>query len=109
VNDPLNGPKAAQTRPHTRRKELKKKTLWDSPNPAVREFLDAWCQMFQERFDEPYAVSGGKEGKLIQYLLKTHPVDRLKELAGILLQSKDSYIQRAGFTIHPECCQPFGS
>lgn len=83
----------------SRSKEGKRKTLRDSSNPAVKEFIDFWYQTFKGKFGEAYKVTGGKEGSLVKSLLKTYPLDRLKELAGVFFKSTDPFIQKSGYTI----------
>lgn len=86
-------------------KEIKetsqKKLLRDSkkPNPAVKKFIDFWYQSFQSHFGTPYAVNGGKEGKLVKALLATHPLENLKDLAELFFKSNDPFIQNAGYTL----------
>jgi hypothetical protein len=83
----------------SRMKKNEKKTLRDSPNPAVRDFIDFWYQGFQDKFGSPYKVNGGKDGASVNDLLKTYDLDRLKALANIFFQSDDPFIQRSGYTI----------
>jgi phage replication O-like protein O len=71
----------------------------DSPNPAVKEFLNFWCNSFKEKTDEPYTVNGGKEGTLIKKLLTVHSLDSLKTHAETFFKSADPFIQKAGFTL----------
>jgi hypothetical protein len=47
------------------------------------------AQAFKEKFGIPYAINGGKEGRIIKALLKVHPPDRLKEFSRAFFQSKD--------------------
>jgi hypothetical protein len=98
-NDQQNDQQATSRRPQTRTKEQKKKTLRDSPNPAVAEFLKFFGTKFQEKFGQTYTANFGKDGNLIKGLLKIHSPERLKELAERFFNSKDEFIQRSGFTI----------
>jgi len=84
---------------HTKEKIQKKTTLRDSPNPAVKGFIDFWFQAFREKFKSPYKVNDGKDGQLVKDLLKTYPLDRLKALAGVFFASEDPFILKSGYSI----------
>ncbi len=83
----------------THKRNIKKKTLRDSPNPAVKEFIDFWYQTFKEKFGSPYMVNGKKEGALIKKLLATHSLEHLRSLAGTFFGSTDSFVKNSGYTI----------
>ena len=71
----------------------------DSPNPAVKEFIDFWYQAFKDKFGSPYTINGAKEGSLVKKLLKDHTPEHLRALAGIFFESTDPFTQKAGYTI----------
>ncbi len=93
--DPLNDPLPD----HRQEERIKKKTLRDSPNPAVKVFIDYFVQLVKEKTGAPYSVNEGKDGKLVKNLLRDHPLDRLKELARSFFRSRDPFIEKSGFTI----------
>lgn len=77
----------------------KKKTLRDSPNPAVKEFFTFWGKAFKEKTGKDYFFNGGKEGNLTKKMLKSNPIDRLRELAGVFFKSQTKFFQDSGYTI----------
>lgn len=68
-------------------------------NPDIKTFIDWWFVQYQDRFSQKYHVSGAKEGSIIKSLLKTYSIDELKLKAGTFLDSRDEWIQGAGYTI----------
>jgi len=89
------------TYPGTHKRNSKETILRDSqkPNPAVKEFLGTWGQLFKERTGREYFYNGGKEGSLCKKMLKAYPPDRLKELAGVFFKSQTKFFQDSGYTI----------
>jgi phage replication O-like protein O len=83
------------------KRNSKETILRDSqkPNPAVKDFLGHWGQVFRERTGKDYFPNYGKEGSLTKKMLKSYPLDHLKELAGVFFKSKDQFILNSGYTI----------
>ncbi len=98
-SNPLNNPVLTQSQPHTRIKELNKKTLQDSANPAVKEFLSFFATTFKEYTGKEYFVNWGKDSRLVKGLLKVHSLLFLKDLIRIFFKSKDEFILKSGHTI----------
>jgi phage replication O-like protein O len=83
----------------TKENTKEKKIVREPRNPDVGKFLNFWAETFKEKFGDPYDMKWGKEGKLIKTLLETYGLDRLRGLAEIFFNSKDPFMQKAGFTI----------
>jgi len=79
-----------------RRRVSKKR---DAPDPRVKQFIDFWCQEYQEIFEVPYLVSWGKDGTLIKRALACFDLDELKSLASDFFFSGDDWQEKHGFTI----------
>ena len=72
----------------------------------VKEFIDWWHQEYRKRFSNPYHFNGGKEGRLIKDLLRDYDLPRLRDIAGLFLDSTDPWVQQTGgFTIGVFCSQ----
>ncbi len=82
-----------------KRRQYTKDILRDSPNPAIREFIDFWSQTFKVKFGAPYAVNGAKEGALVKKLLIIHPLEKLKEMGRVFFKSDDPFTLKSGFTL----------
>ena len=74
-------------------------TLRDSPNPAVRIFIEAFAKSFQERFAQPYHVNRAKDGTLVRRLLTTHSLEKLLEFQRNFFLEDDEFLRKAGYTI----------
>ncbi len=68
-------------------------------NPDIKVFIDFVFRSYQEKFGNPILISGGKDGKIIKNLLKSFPLERLKELWSKFLCSDDDFIEDAGRSI----------
>jgi len=68
----------------------------DGSDPRVKEFIDWWHQEYRKRFSNPYRFSGGKEGRLIKDLLQDYDLPRLRDIAGLFLDSTDPWVQQTG-------------
>jgi uncharacterized protein YdaU (DUF1376 family) len=85
---------------------IKENTLRDSPNPAVKEFIDFWYEKFKEKFGQPYVITNGaKEGNLTKKLLRAFKLQELKEKAMDFFSSDDEFIKKSGYTIPLFCNQ----
>jgi phage replication O-like protein O len=84
-----------------KRRQYTKDILRDSekPNPDVKKFHEFWFQEFEKRTGNPYHPTFGKEGKLIKSLLKTYPLERLKQIALCFFDSKTPFLLNSGHTI----------
>ena len=71
----------------------------NTPNPNVKTFIDYWHVSFKSKFSQPYIFNGSKEGTLIKSLLKTIPIDDLKNKAEIFFTCNDDFIKKSGYTI----------
>lgn len=67
--------------------------------PEVKMFINWWFEKYQERFNEKYNVSGGKDGSLVKGLLAKYGWDKLVELAERFWGSYDKFIIDSGFSI----------
>jgi len=68
-------------------------------NPDIKVFIDYYHDQFLSKFEEKPIIDGGKDGAIIGKLLKTHSLERLKELINAFFNSKDPFIQQSGYTI----------
>lgn len=85
---------------HTyKRKETNKTKEKTLSNPEIKIFLDYYHQEFLSRFGVPPIIQGGKEGKIIQGLLKKIPLDNLKTLLQKFFTSSDKFISQSGYTL----------
>ena len=79
--------------------DLKRSRPKKQTNPDIRKFMDWYVIEYEKVHGVRYHVNGSKEAPLIQKLLKTHPLEKLKGMAGVFLRSEDPFRQKAGFTI----------
>ena len=86
------------------KKKIKKTTLSASKkqkqtNPDIKKFIDWWYNRFKVKTGEPYLVAGGKDRKLVEKILLTHPYDKLIIIAEQFFNSNDQFIIKAGYNI----------
>lgn len=60
-------------------------------NPDIRNFIVWWSQEFEKRFGEKAKIDGGKDGMLVEKLLKLYPLERLCNYAVKFLDSTDKF------------------
>jgi hypothetical protein len=73
--------------------------LRPKPNPDVKKFIEWWSNQFQANFGAEYSVNWGKEGKLVQELLKTSSYIKLVRYAEQFFSDDDAFVKKAGYTI----------
>lgn len=62
-------------------------------------FIDWWCEEYQNRFTIKYVVMGGKEGSLVKKLLEYFSLEELKELATYFFNSTKEWYINNGYKI----------
>jgi hypothetical protein len=81
-----------------------KKRKHTRPDPLasdlrVKPFLSWFAEEYQKRFDTPYVVNWGKDGKRLNELAPAFDVPKLKDLAIRFFESQDPWIwEKGGFT-----------
>ena len=78
--------------------KLKKVKKKKETNPDIRRYIDWFYREFYNRFGSNYFVTG-KDMAIIQRLLGTFKYDDLIGLTIKFFESKDSFIQKAGYTV----------
>ncbi len=66
-------------------------------DPRVKDFLNFWGETFERETGQPYVFTYGKEGMLINDLLKVHSFETLQETTRIFF--RDEQARRRGLTI----------
>jgi len=61
-------------------------------------FVEWWCDNYKKQFGDKYNFTA-KDAKLIQNLLKSYDIDRLKRLSVVYWQMPDQFIMDNGYTI----------
>lgn len=63
-------------------------------------FVEFFCQEYQTRFNVKYDFNGGRDGKLVQGLLKSFGLELLKKMTAEFFLTTDPFIkEKIGFTI----------
>jgi phage replication O-like protein O len=98
---PYSGPKVSPKQGNTKDTLTKETIQKKEPlsNPQIKTFLDFYFQEFKTQFGTPPIIYGGKEGKIIQRLLKSIQLDDLKDLLLLFFQSTDKFIKQSGYTL----------
>lgn len=81
--------------PTKKLKNIKKDT---EPSP-VKDFIEYASSTFKEKYQAPMFINWGKDGKLVKELLGVYELNKLKEIWGAFLNSKDPFIEKAGRSI----------
>lgn len=70
------------------------------PDPNVKIFIDWWCQRYQVVVGQKYLVQGGKDGDAVKKLLSNYTLERVKEVAELLLHDNEQwFLEHIGRTI----------
>ncbi len=82
-------------------RERKRKTLSPkNPDPRVKEFLSWYRTEYQKRFESPYHIEWGKDGKKVKDLLHDFELPEIQNRALQFLDSKDPWVrEHGGYTI----------
>ena len=84
--------------PSKERRRVRAKAL-TRKDTRVKEFIDWFSDEYSRTFNEKYHVIGGKDGTVVQHLLRDYSLDRLKDLGKSFLESRDEWTVNAGYTI----------
>ena len=68
-----------------------------APTRALLTEFDRWHRLICDGV--PAVIHGGKDAKLIAGLYRTHGEDLVRELMADYFQSRDAFIQQAGYTV----------
>jgi hypothetical protein len=96
-NETVSPVRHALNRNRTVKKNMSVKSKSSRPkdsDPRVKEFIGWFFTGYQNRFNEPYHVKGGKDGHLVKDLLRIFDLPELKARALRLWQSEDPFIAK---------------
>lgn len=70
-----------------------------TPPAKPDTLIGAYHDAFVRRFQVKPKVAGGKDGKLLQQLARTHSEPRVRELLEWFFRTPDPFIQQTGYTV----------
>jgi len=82
----------------TLQKTITKDTMRRDKKSDHSRFVEWYYNIYMEKFGVKYKFTG-KDAKLIQGLLNDYPLEELKKIAGIYLNSKDDFVINSGYSI----------
>ena len=98
IGDSESGSEKSKKVTQTRSK-VSKDTCRQQANPDVKTFIKEWSENWFQRFNKPYTVNWGKEGRLVKDMLKIHNLQELRELRKEFFQSQDSFIKKSDYSL----------
>ena len=96
---PKRTPAVPQAYPTNKRIKNEGSTSAKETDPDVKTFIREWGEIWSKRFNKPYTVNWGKEGKLVKEMLKVHSLQELRQLRKEFFDSQDPFIQGADYSI----------
>jgi hypothetical protein len=79
---------------------MKKNTLSvKKTDPDVKTFILEWGEIWSQKFGKLYTPNWGKEGRLVQGMLKIHSLQELRELREEFFRSEDPFVKGSDYSI----------
>lgn len=88
VKDSVASSATPPSRKRSRSKGKRKKPPKAESDPRVKEFVDAFCALYERETGTRYLVQGGKDGATVKRLLKDLSVSELHDAAGAMLKDE---------------------
>jgi hypothetical protein len=84
-----------------RRRTASRQATSSTSNPEVQRFLRTYRELFQQQtvLGEPPVIEWGRDGKVVQQLLRLYSSERLMHLLEMFFRSDDRWIRKTGFSL----------